>query len=222
MNPTNSVFQTRAIQTITCALGASLLVGCSQRQEPNPEPSVPENETNSSESGLNPWATVDPFESSTAVQSQFDLALNAKEHLESRLKAKLMEAIQSQGPAHAINVCKDQAPIIAQEINDELNVKIGRTSLKLRNQTNHSPEWLEAVLEQDSPNPTTFTNEQSELAAGFPIILAAPCLMCHGDPESLNPAVKEQLALNYPEDKATGYGISDLRGWIWVEVPHKD
>lgn len=37
--------------------------------------------------------------------------------------------------------------------------------------------------------------------------------------DSIDPAVLEALAENYPADQATGYSVGDLRGWTWVKVP---
>jgi hypothetical protein len=53
-----------------------------------------------------------------------------------------------------------------------------------------------------------------------PIRLTNPrCLNCHGKPENLAPEVKEMLAHLYPEDKAVGYELGDLRGAFSVHVP---
>jgi hypothetical protein len=49
-----------------------------------------------------------------------------------------------------------------------------------------------------------------------PIITQAPCLSCHGPAESISPEVKSIIDTNYPEDKATGYQINDLRGAVSV------
>jgi hypothetical protein len=58
-----------------------------------------------------------------------------------------------------------------------------------------------------------------ELQYVRPILMQARCLPCHGDPASLDPAVHALLARRYPEDRATGYRVGDLRGAVSVRVP---
>ena len=48
-----------------------------------------------------------------------------------------------------------------------------------------------------------------------PIIVKPLCLHCHG--KSLSPAVKSELKESYPQDKATGFSVGDLRGFFWAE-----
>lgn len=45
------------------------------------------------------------------------------------------------------------------------------------------------------------------------------CLQCHGKKESLAESVNSKLTKLYPNDKAIGYGINEIRG-IWsIEFP---
>ena len=50
-----------------------------------------------------------------------------------------------------------------------------------------------------------------------PIILQAPCLGCHGPVENIEPEVKAILNNKYPDDKATGYQMDDLRGAVSIQ-----
>jgi hypothetical protein len=43
------------------------------------------------------------------------------------------------------------------------------------------------------------------------------CLSCHGDLNTISPEVKEVLKKEYPQDRATGYKINDLRGAVVAE-----
>ena len=54
-----------------------------------------------------------------------------------------------------------------------------------------------------------------------PILLAAPvCLQCHGSPEKdIAPATMAAIKKLYPEDKATGFQLGDLRGLWRVTFP---
>jgi hypothetical protein len=51
-----------------------------------------------------------------------------------------------------------------------------------------------------------------------PITIGKPCLACHGDPATIDPAVRKVLAGRYPHDQAVGYKEGDLRGAISVTV----
>jgi len=43
------------------------------------------------------------------------------------------------------------------------------------------------------------------------------CLTCHG--AAINPAVLEKIQALYPDDKATGFMLGDIRGAFSVNVP---
>ena len=50
-----------------------------------------------------------------------------------------------------------------------------------------------------------------------PIIVQAPCLGCHGTSDQIGPEVQTMLQNKYPDDKATGYQMDDLRGAVSVQ-----
>ncbi len=52
-----------------------------------------------------------------------------------------------------------------------------------------------------------------------PLRIAPLCLFCHGAEEQIDPLVRSKLRERYPEDRATGYALEQLRGHVWVEVP---
>ena len=43
------------------------------------------------------------------------------------------------------------------------------------------------------------------------------CLACHG--QDVAAPVREAILARYPDDRATGFAVGDLRGALWVEVP---
>jgi hypothetical protein len=116
-------------------------------------------------------------------------------------------------------VCKDEAPKIAQAVAREKGVMIGRTSDRLCNPANAAPSWAVAVLNDQPAKPRLASNTDGSLGVTLPIRLAANLLACHGNPDTMDPAVKAKLAAKYPKDEATGYKEGDLRGWFRVEVP---
>jgi hypothetical protein len=49
----------------------------------------------------------------------------------------------------------------------------------------------------------------------LPIIVSQPlCLQCHGSESDIAAETREAILAIYPDDKATGYRLNDLRG-IW-------
>jgi hypothetical protein len=47
-----------------------------------------------------------------------------------------------------------------------------------------------------------------------PILVQAECLNCHGSANKIMPEVKQLISQAYPDDKAVGYKIGDLRGVV--------
>lgn len=171
------------------------------------------------EDGEEGWRTVELASLDVEQQKQLDRAAAAKDLLASTLMGALTEELEVGGPAGAVDICRDMAPMISAQTAEESGVKIGRTSYRLRNPENRPPAWAEGLVERRVEGPTTLVGPNGELAVWSPIRLAAPCLACHGDPETIEPAVQNAIAEEYPDDQAVGFAEGDLRGWFWVEVP---
>jgi hypothetical protein len=45
------------------------------------------------------------------------------------------------------------------------------------------------------------------------------CTQCHGPADKLSPAVTAQLKALYPDDRATGYKVGDIRGAMTLSRP---
>jgi hypothetical protein len=154
----------------------------------------------------------------TGSQSaQRDRAFAAKNALFEQLKGRLVEVLGQEGPAQAIEVCKSEAPRLAENVSREQGLRIGRTSFRLRNAKNQPPDWAKPLVERQVEE-ATFLTSGGELAALLPIRLSGECLLCHGPVEMIPDEVKQTLAREYPDDQATGFEEGDLRGWFWVEV----
>jgi len=54
-----------------------------------------------------------------------------------------------------------------------------------------------------------------------PIIVKPLCLICHGNPKDMDPQIYSIIRKKYPEDKAVGYKVGDLRGVVRVSIPVK-
>ena len=136
------------------------------------------------------------------------------------LKSALVEGMQ-QGPAEAISACREQAPEIAESLSVD-GVTVGRSSHRLRNADNVAPEWaaplLQAYLDNDDDRvPHAVAISDGRWGYVEAIVLQPLCVTCHG--ESLAPEIRTRIEELYPEDKATGFAVGDLRGIFWAEFP---
>ncbi len=139
-----------------------------------------------------------------------------KQDLKKALKSGLAE-----GPAEAIRVCRVKAPAIATALSVD-GVRVGRSSHKLRNPDNTAPEWVSPVMRVYLDDPSSRKPHITELGAdtwGYvePIVVQPLCLTCHGS--ELPPDIAMQIADLYPEDRAVGFDVGDLRGVFWLEFP---
>ena len=138
--------------------------------------------------------------------------------LKSGLKQALIAGMQD-GPVNAISVCSDEAPMIAASLAKD-DVRMGRTSHRLRNPRNAGPDWattvLASYLEADTePAPKVVDLPGNKQGYVEPIMTQGLCLACHG--EDLAPDVAAEIAKAYPDDQAKGFELGELRGIFWVE-----
>ena len=135
------------------------------------------------------------------------------------LKPELKKAIKSAGPAHAVNVCSDMAPAIAQQLRNDTGWYINRVSLKARNENAQPDTWEQSVLQQfdlrqqkgESAEKMAF----AEIVDGKYRFMKAQgvekvCLNCHA--ANIKPEVEAALKEKYPHDKARGYSLGQIRG----------
>jgi hypothetical protein len=168
---------------------------------------------------------------SASSQHPEDVALAAAraaaQKLGAQVRTKLMEAMNHGGPANAVNVCAAEAQGIAAQVAKETGASVGRSSLKLRNIEDAPPGWVQTWLVSQGDRKAdraeafegVFDSPAGRVARVLkPIAIDGVCLSCHGDPAGIAEPVKAVLAAKYPDDKATGYQVGDLRGALWAEV----
>ncbi len=142
-------------------------------------------------------------------------------------KQELQQALRSglaQGPVEAIAACQLRAPEIADARSRD-GVRMGRSSHRLRNPSNAAPAWVAPVLEAYASDasdrmPRTVTLPGNRSGYIEPIALGPVCLTCHGD--ALAPEVAARIEQLYPDDRAVGFEVGDLRGVFWVEFPRAE
>lgn len=138
---------------------------------------------------------------------------------QNELKKTLMTAMSSGGPKMGIEVCKERAVDIAQEVSRESQWNVSRVSLKTRNANNQPNESERKVLEhfevQVAKSKSAQELEWWEAKSGQQIYMKAIpthglCLTCHGD--KVDPEIEAVISKYYPQDKARGYVLGELRG----------
>lgn len=146
-----------------------------------------------------------------------------------KLAGVLKQQIESAGTESAINVCKEIAPALAKQYSTDGRL-VKRVSLKPRNQSLGTPDAEERVAlenfdkQQRAGGPVTLelANVYQDASGDewFHYMRAIPtqpqCLQCHGKAEDLAENVKALLAKEYPEDKATGYSVGEIRGAVSI------
>jgi hypothetical protein len=198
-------------RTIVSGLVALVALGCAGDR---PEPAGVE-----ADRGAASWQVVTVAELVPEQRAQLERAERAKNLLASTLMDALTQELEVGGPAGAVDICRDMAPMISAHAAEENGVRLGRTSFRVRNPANRPPEWARGLVADRVAELTTLAGPEGELGVMMPIRLAEPCLACHGPRESLDQAVVAALAESYPDDEAVGFAEGDLRGWFWVEVP---
>lgn len=147
-----------------------------------------------------------------------------------QLKGELQAAMKAGGPVNAIDVCNKKAPVIAKSLSDKYGWKVARTSLKTRNASNAPDSWETKVLnkfeERKAKGEAVKPMVHFEVVSGdgkkaFRFMKAIPtaevCLKCHGS--NIAPGIKAKLEKTYPDDRATGFKLGDIRGAFTITQP---
>lgn len=139
------------------------------------------------------------------------------------LSSNLQKALKDGGISNAIQYCSLNALPIMDSLSKVENVKIRRTSLKVRNLKDSPTKTELAVLNQYHKSDKEGTEikplvqqlENQNITFYAPIRVNEFCLQCHGEIGETLTAENHLIIQNkYPEDKAIGYNAGDLRG-IW-------
>lgn len=141
------------------------------------------------------------------------------------LLSNVTQAMQTSGPAGAVDFCNIHAMPLTDSISHIHSVNIQRLSDKNRNPKNSidsetdKEAWLQIKqMMKDTAAKQKHLLLQRDNAVYYykAIPLGMPaCLSCHGvKGENILPETEQVIVSKYPDDKATGYSIGELRG-IW-------
>ena len=141
---------------------------------------------------------------------------------QANLQAELSAAIKQVGPVGAIGVCQSVAPAIAADLSRNGDLAVSRIARRNRNPDNAVPAELDALYQQlereplrdGKPHVVTATIGEREVFMRALPMKDQPCSQCHGT--SIAPDVKAAIDARYPDDRATGFAVGDLRGAMLV------
>jgi hypothetical protein len=139
------------------------------------------------------------------------------------LKGELKKGMKEGGPMKAIQVCNTVAPHLAEAHSQMSRWDVARTSLKVRNPDNAPDAWETVVMKEFESRKAAGEDPMKLLKAEvveeqggkvFRMMKAIPtaevCTKCHGS--DIDPKLEAKLDELYPEDKARGFKVGDLRG----------
>lgn len=145
------------------------------------------------------------------------------------LGKNLMKALKKEGPTYAIDFCNTKAIYYTDSMSEAYGAQIKRVSDRPRNPDNQAnKEETEVINSLKSQllagnNPESILKEEGNGFRFYSAITTnAMCLQCHGKAGvDLSPETTTKIAERYPEDKAIGYGLNEVRGiWsIYFEPP---
>ncbi|MBT4792939.1 MAG: DUF3365 domain-containing protein [Halobacteriovoraceae bacterium] len=145
-----------------------------------------------------------------AIKTIKKLGMSLKTELKNAMKISSQEAMK---------VCNTQADKITIASNTDL-IKVGRVSEKNRNPQSFPKKWMVDGIKKlkagKVKKPYIVVKVSSNKMGLLKSISTQPvCLKCHGS--NINPQVLKQITSLYPEDKAVGYKLGDIRGYFWAE-----
>jgi hypothetical protein len=160
-------------------------------------------------------------------------ARKASAELAGSVRNELVKAIEASGPLRAIVVCKYSVPEIASAVSRKYGARVTRVSLTPRNPAlGWGDAWEQKALmgfdERVARGEPAEGMEHyavvSEPAGKFLRYMRAlpmqqACMHCHGPAEQISESIRNQLAHDYPYDRAVGLTIGKVRGAVSFKKP---
>jgi len=199
-------------------LSLLLLTACDKQTEKNTS-----NDTTNKTVKTTMESSNKPIDKKAAIEEAKKITMAFGGALKSRLQAAMKEG----GPINALSVCNTEAMPITAQAAKENNALVSRVSLKNRNPNNTPNDWQKAVLEDFDTRASkgeyikkmafakiVDNNGKKQLHFMKALPTGGICLTCHGS--NIAPDVQAKLKELYPDDKATGYQLGQVRGAIVV------
>lgn len=152
---------------------------------------------------------------------------------QAELIGALQKAIEDKGVPGAIDFCHLEALPITRKVADKHAVTLRRVSVKNRNPENSPKDMEKTLLDayaynseneiENRPNIQKTEDGEVLLYTKAITIPGGLCLNCHGEPgKEVSDATFDKIKSLYPEDKALGYKVGELRGMWSISMPKKE
>lgn len=174
---------------------------------------------------------ANPYESKQdAIDQVTSIGQKASADLLKTLGGNLKKHLKAGGPMAALDFCSNNAYMLAQKVDSAYgkDVTVKRISIRYRNPAdmpeNNEAPILKALHLMNQNGVVPPREIVQELGNGVykyykPLFInKQACLLCHGDVRKNDPELYKAIQETYPDDRATGYTLNDLRGAIVVEV----
>jgi hypothetical protein len=166
-------------------------------------------------------------------RAMLEEARKASTELVTTVRSELLKAIEASGPLRAIVVCKYSVPEIASALSRRYGARMTRVSLTPRNPAlGWGDAWEQKVMlsfeERVAKGERAEGMEHYEVVTepagkflrymrALPMLPA--CMHCHGPADQISEPIRQQLAHDYPHDKATGVLVGKVRGAATFKKP---
>ncbi len=146
------------------------------------------------------------------------------------LAKNLKNAMVNGGVKNAIGFCNIKAMPLVDSLSEAFGARIKRVSTKYRNPNDKPGELEQGILDAYATQlkDSSVLKSNVQMFDDFflftkPIMISNPmCLNCHGsETNGMKKETKEFILSKYPEDKATGYELGELRGMWSITIPKK-
>lgn len=150
-------------------------------------------------------------------------------HTQQLLMKNVMLAIQQKGVPGAVDFCSEKAVILTDSASSIYSSRIQRITDKNRNPDNtlktaiDKKAWEEIskmMTDKNIVKKQLIIDDNNSVYYYKAIPLGMPtCLSCHGNTQKdITPETLAAIKIKYPNDKATGYSMGQLRGLWKVRV----
>jgi hypothetical protein len=168
-----------------------------------------------------------------AARPALEDARRAATELVTGVRGELLKAIEASGPLRAIVVCKYTVPEIASAISRKYGARVTRVTLTPRNPAlGWGDAWEQRVLmafdervaRGEKPDGMEHWEVVAEPSGRFlrymrVLPMQPACMHCHGPAEQISEPIRQQLAHDYPHDRAIGVLPGKVRGAVTYKKP---
>ncbi len=159
------------------------------------------------------------------ARDMVDLIVHTRGHM-ARSIAAAKEADAFELSEHTLDFAPATvAREVAAKFSDKANMTLRQVSTKYRNPANEPDTYESRILAMMEQDPEQWENgewcekviegDHATMRYLHPLLVKETCMGCHGAPEAVPAFVRGR----FPDDRATGYQVGELRGAVSVSWP---